>query len=425
MFLDGELVLAPIRLGAHSTVWSRALVEPGASLGEGAALHAHSVLVMGHAVPGGECWLGIPAGPHADAPAASPVHVRRAEVWTYTLVGAIGFPLAVAALLGGWLTLLGLISPDASWGTFNVWLWLLAYPTWLAVSLSLGVVGTAAKWALLGRLRPGDSEEDHPIALPLVRLMTMAMRRLSLLWPNSARWAVLRSLGARVSARDVTVETFLDWAYADLYRRDAGSFFSPAGFIDFASARDGRRVLDPIDLVTGAYVGAYCTLTAPLETRPMSVIAGCSALPPGTTLADEEAWVGAPARRVPIRVGEVSLDAFELPSGTLRRLRLFEDIQRYLLFTMLTGITWAGLLLLGRPPGLATGVDAALLTLGHLVFTLGATWAVFIPLLRWEGGVLRRAVDRDEVLARDGLVRGSGLFRLWGTTVFHLIPVAR
>ncbi len=254
--------------------------------------------------------------------------------------------------------------------------------------------------------------------------MTMAMQRLSLVWPNSARWAVLRCLGARVSPRDVTVEAFLDWAYADLYRREAGSFFSPAAFIDFASARDGRRVLDPIDLVTGAYVGAYCTLTAPLETRPMSVIAGCSALPPGTTLENEEAWVGAPARRVPIHVGEVSLDAFEIPTGTLRRLRLFEDAHRYLLFTILAGITWAGLLLLDRAPGLTTGVDAALLTLGHLVFTLGATWAVFIPLLRWEGGVLRRAVERDEVLARDGLVRGTGLFRLWGTTVFHLIPVA-
>ena len=67
-FVDGQIEIRPVKLGARATVEARAAVEGGASLGDGAELSAWSYLAAGSRIPDGERWDGVPAEPAGQTP---------------------------------------------------------------------------------------------------------------------------------------------------------------------------------------------------------------------------------------------------------------------------------------------------------------------------------------------------------------------
>jgi non-ribosomal peptide synthetase-like protein len=416
MFLDGELVLSPVTVRDGGVVWSRALVEPGARVSQGAMLDAHAVLVMGHEVPEDTTWSGIPASAARARPGPAPLQVDPQERRATLLCGLVLAPSVAMAVALSWWGVITAMIPGVSLSGPDIRVWLAAYPAWLLVTW-LGALGVVCvKWAALGRLEPGTAEDDHPVALPLVRALTGMVALVSPLWPSALRWGYASILGARVSPHAITEEPFLDLAYADLYTRASGSFFSPAAFAEFAHPEDGRRVLQPIELVQGSYVGAYSTVVAPLQTQPQSMLAGCSHLPAGEEMTGSAAWVGVPARAVPIRPGEATQDAFRVPHTHLRAVRWLTDLLRIAVFLVGMGIVWAaGLVASGG------GFVAGLAGLGTL---LAATWAIFVPLLWLQGREIKRQLRADPVLERDGIARQSPLFAVWGSTLLTMLPVA-
>ena len=74
--------LADVSIGKASDVGARSVVMPGASLGDGASLLPHSLVLKGEAAPAGSTYAGLPAeavsldaAPNADADAAAPLLV--------------------------------------------------------------------------------------------------------------------------------------------------------------------------------------------------------------------------------------------------------------------------------------------------------------------------------------------------------------
>lgn len=57
----GNLVIAPVKIGARATLGAGACVMGDVEVGEGAVILPHSVLLPGSRVPPGETWGGVPA----------------------------------------------------------------------------------------------------------------------------------------------------------------------------------------------------------------------------------------------------------------------------------------------------------------------------------------------------------------------------
>jgi hypothetical protein len=57
----GLLVIAPVKIGSHCTIGLKATIMGGVTIGEGAKILPHSVLLPKTEVPAGETWGGVPA----------------------------------------------------------------------------------------------------------------------------------------------------------------------------------------------------------------------------------------------------------------------------------------------------------------------------------------------------------------------------
>ena len=94
MFVDGELILAHTTLGNQAVVWSRALVEPGAQMGQGAYLEAGSILSMGHHLRDGGLADGAPAETLKNQLAPKAPTLHPLEETTHLIAGLTVWPLS-------------------------------------------------------------------------------------------------------------------------------------------------------------------------------------------------------------------------------------------------------------------------------------------------------------------------------------------
>lgn len=423
MFVDGSLILATTHLGEQSAVWSRSIVEPGAAVEDGALLDTHAVLSMGHRISAKTVARGIPATQSIHEQAPGPLRVSAKERFTQLLSAVVLWPLAIAGLFFGTRELLGFLpASDDSIPALGL-TWILAYPAWLLVTMLLGVTTVVVKRITLGKLSEGEAEEDYPIALPLVRNLCAMIRLVSWLWPRPMRWRFSVWMGAKIHPNTVTDESFLDLAYADLFTREDGTFFSSAAFLELARLENGRRVLHPITLSKGSYVGAYSTLAGPQVISPSTLLGACSALDAQNTQTKAGALIGVPARPVPLRMGDVDPDAFTVDPAGLRRLNTMADLHRYLLFTLIVSVSWGTTVVLS-----SFGPIASLPThLSHALYLSGAWFGVvgvFTSLVGSMARSLRKKVDANPTLSQKGISRENPLLGVWATSLFHMLPLS-
>ncbi len=165
-FERGELVVDAVTLADGATLGVRAGVGPGAAIGRGGQLTALSFLASGAAVPPGERWDGVPAGPHDRSPA--PPAISGGRAWSpgvHALLIVVGRALIPVLWLTPLFASAAVVLRTASWTGDDVAHWLtapsdvaaLAGATVVltALGLVLGLTAQVGAMRAVGRVRPG------------------------------------------------------------------------------------------------------------------------------------------------------------------------------------------------------------------------------------------------------------------------------
>ena len=265
-FVDGQIEIGPVKLGARATVEARAAVEGGAELGAGAEISAWSYLASGWRIPDGERWDGVPAEPAGQAPPPPAVDRSRDLSPAAHGLALIGGRLLLALFLALPIQILIVatalaLNVDAA--TLLEWLfhpltearyWLLeAVPIMLAVPATLAFEALALR--LLGRLEPGAVSRFGPEYLRL-RLKTETLESAgrwlcgTLLWPV---W--LRAAGMRVG-RGSEIGTITD-TVPELVDIGAESFFADGVYLAGPRIAQGTVTLAPVRIGNGSFLGNF------------------------------------------------------------------------------------------------------------------------------------------------------------------------
>ncbi|MBT6433970.1 MAG: hypothetical protein HOK28_12795, partial [Deltaproteobacteria bacterium] len=381
------------------------------------------VLSMGHRIASKAIARGIPATQSIGESAPQPIRVSGKERFTHLVSATLLWPLGLGGMLFGTCELLGLLPSTAGNFPATALMWILAYPAWLSVTALFGAGVVIAKQVTLGKLSEGEAEEDYPIALPLIRNLCAMVRLINWLWPRPLRLKFSVYMGAKIHPNTVTDESFMDLAYADLFTREDGTFFSSAAFLEFTQLENGRRVFHPIKLSKGSYVGAYSTIVGPQTISPLTLVGACSALDAKNTETEAGALIGVPARPVPLRMGDVDPDAFTVDPAGLRRLNAMADLHRYLLFTLTVSVSSGTVALVSS----SSAVAALPTHLSHALYLFGAWFGVVAAFTALVGSMarsLRRKVDANPRLTQEGIGRDNPLLGLWATSLFHMLPLS-
>ena len=265
-FVDGQIEIGPVKLGARATVEARAAVEANAALGDGAEISAWSYLAAGGRIPDGERWDGVPAEPAGLAPPPPTVDRSRdlsPAAHGLALIGGrllLGLFLALPVQILIVATALAL-NVDAA--TFLEWLfhpltearyWLLeAVPIVLAVPATLAFEALALR--LLGRLEPGVLSRFGAEYLRL-RLKTETLESAGRWLCGTLFWPVwLRAAGMRVGTAS-EIGTITD-TVPELVDIGSESFFADGVYLAGPRIAQGTVTLAPVRIGTGSFLGNF------------------------------------------------------------------------------------------------------------------------------------------------------------------------
>jgi non-ribosomal peptide synthetase-like protein len=360
-FDDGQIVIAPVRIGSGCTLEPRSGVGPGGVMEDESRLTSHAYLEPGGRLPRGERWAGAPARPAGAAPAAPPLPAGSRELSP----GWYGVVLLSARLL---LAACGVVPLAA-----------LA----LVVSWALGVdTLTTAEWVLHARLEPGMFFASLSLVVLLVpvlllwrclsvRLMgrvaegviprwsgayvRVQLKSDALDWANgwldgTMFWPVwLRAAGMTVGRRS-EISRIHD-TIPELCEIGAGSFLAGGIYLGPPAVHRGTVTLARVRLGDGVFVGNYAVVAAG-QSVPDGVLIGVGTVADAALMRPGTAWFGVPPFELPRRE-VVAADAgltFR-PSPARVANRLFWECLRFALPVgpALLALGWLALL------GLAAG----------------------------------------------------------------------
>jgi non-ribosomal peptide synthetase-like protein len=357
-FDDGHVVVGPVRIGPRAVLETRAGVDAGASVGEGACLTALSWLPTGETVPAGERWHGVPArrdGQPAAVPAttygrALPPALHGVLLVLARVLMRVLVPLPVAAAMAGVAALAGV-------GAAEVIAWLsapaLSASGFLAVSgvVALGVpVGLAtAAWTLrlMGRVREGVVDR-YSLAYVRALLKTDGVRvggtwlAGTLFWPT---W--LRAAGMRVG-RNAEISTIID-VVPELVTIGDDCFLADGIYLGGPLVAQGRVRLAATSLGDRSFVGNHAVVPAD-ERLPGGVLVGVCTVARGAELEESGATFGHPAFELPRRAEVVYDRRLTHDPGFLRwSSRFFFEAARFAVPIAALGIGWWWFALLAHP----------------------------------------------------------------------------
>jgi non-ribosomal peptide synthetase-like protein len=242
---DGELVIGPVRIGRDCFVGTRAVLREHTRLEDGARLDDLSLLPYGGHIPRGQTWAGSPARPAAAPFAAMPPRPARtalqraATAVLYAAVVLLMPLLPLAAFVPG-VAVLMQIDPLE-----ETLLYLGAVPlVGASFVLMLATSVTAAKWLLVGRVRPGTYPVHGGFFIRkwiVDQLLALSLRILGSLHATVHLAPYYRALGARLGK-------FVE--------------FSTAGSVtpDLLEVADGGTIADEVSLGAPRVEGGWLTL---------------------------------------------------------------------------------------------------------------------------------------------------------------------
>lgn len=384
----GLLRIGPVEIGDHAILGSVTVVGRGARVGAGSVLEDLSAIGAGQVLPDGEVWSGSPAvrigqAPPRDPP-PSPSPLRRLLISLALLFAAPLLPLAaILPIAPGLITMI-----ELDWATQGYGYLTIAPILALIYVAGMCALMVAAKWLLLGRVKPGSHSIWSWFYVRYWFVRQLGALALDLIQPIYATLYVApwyRALGAKVGARaeistassvlhdliEVGPESFI--ADGVLF---GGARMEPE-VVRFERTRIGRRTFlgNSAVLPTGTTLGD-------------DVLIGVLSKPPqhGEAEAGGTAWFGCPAIRLPRRqiVAVFDEGARFNPSKRLILSRLTIEFIRVILpltvFVALFGAFLSVIGILDEQPNGALLIALAFTPL-YLGFALGA--GAFVVALKW------------------------------------------
>lgn len=378
-FVDNTLVLAPVELGNRSILWTRAVIEPGSQIGTGSEVSPHSVVTLGGVVPDGKRAEGVPA----RCVGLSNADGDGVQVSGQTLSAGVVHVLLATVLLP---LLLGL-ALEASFqfrvmenGASHMGYWLLSWPLFVFLSLSVCMLGGVFKKLSHGPIQPGTPVSQIERRFAVGQFFAGLYTQFSIFWTRDIRWVGRKIFGSRIDYGAWCDPMLVDPACGDLFEIPSGSLFSPVSAADFVELRTGDLVFQSIRVDAPAYVAAYATVCGPQHLGAQSVVANASYPSVNDAGAGDSVWVGAPAHCAPL--GVWSSEPYEPPSR----------VQRFIVQVVELAAVYLGFLIFSLPTmglwQIATaskgwielaGAAFGLFVLGY-VFLL----AVFTALVWWQ-----------------------------------------
>ncbi|MBT6488828.1 MAG: hypothetical protein HOK97_03635, partial [Deltaproteobacteria bacterium] len=426
LFTEGSFILAPITLEERTVIWTRGVVEPGCTIEKTGILEHHSVLTMGNTLPSGMRAQGVPATkmePHNEDGVKASSGIDK---FIHTFMGFIILPYMMVGAFGVFFWVINTMVDNPTLHTFDWRVWVSLWPAFIITTIILGAACCLFKWALIGRIKSGQLENDLSVRLSIVKFVSFLMMRFALFCPRDLRWMLVRGMGANVAYGSVTDCPLVEVAYADLLTMEEGSFYSPAAYADFAAFRNGQVVLEEVRLESTAYVGAYSTVSAPIRLPPLSLLASTSTLATGTQVESSQVWVGSPAKCVPITLGDVTEDSHSLGGWSLLKNRIIDLSNHYFVVLLMSSVALTGYHLFADIIWPLQGdVDLVMRTLASFAFILfsyGATTFGMLPLLRIDTELLRWLCIKDKEIRTEGFERSTWKFNVWHLLSNHLLP---
>lgn len=294
----GWLRVEPVKIGRHAFVGNSGMTAPGRKVPKRGLVAVLSAAPRRGKAKKGTSWLGSPptrlrrSVDEADRSRTyePPTRLRVARA-TLELARLVAVVLDVV-LVAAWL-LVVLVAAEQAWW----WAVLLAGPVLVALGLVAAAVASAAKWVLVGRVRPGE----HPLWSSFVWRSELADSFVEVL---AARWFCamasgtylltlwLRSLGARVG-RGVWTETY--WLpEPDLVRLEDGATVNRGCVVQTHLFHDRILSMDEVVLGAGATLGPHGVVLPAAELGRHATVGPGSLVMRGESVPSRTRWIGNP-----------------------------------------------------------------------------------------------------------------------------------
>ncbi len=409
-YIEGRhLIVGEVHVGAHARVGTRAMLMPGAHIGQGAEVEPAAV-IEGE-VPPGQRWAGSPARPVGRAgeswPQQAPPEARRSGLWkaAYAFgIFAYGLPALLAAAPG--IVLLLLIAPWHPGASNLVLLALIWSAPSAAAFLLVYALLTALSFRLVSRLvRPGWHPAGGGVGWALWFSEALLASARDILFPlfssiYTGPW--LRLAGISVGRR---AEVSTAVGLTALTKLGDLSFSADDVVFSGARSRGGWLQVTGIEIGEATFLGNGAVLDAGSRIGAQSLV-GVQSTPP-LSPPPETSWFGSPALELPRVPDRVDVRRTTEPPRSLIAARAAMELVRLLLpacvATVLGLLQFWGLEAAGRwfgvwamplaaaPLLLAGGVAATL-------FTVAVKWTVMGRYRAGEHPLWSFFVWRDEIV---------------------------
>ncbi|WLT31300.1 Pls/PosA family non-ribosomal peptide synthetase [Geothrix sp. PMB-07] len=391
---DGFLEIGPIRIGRRCYVGNRSILCAGSIMEDGAILEDLSLLPTGARIATGQHWTGSPARPlpptatdrtrlTQDLP--RPSRARRMGIAAVQALGACMIPMAfLLAIFPGLILINELYAATPGYFAYLV----VAPVVALSFVVLLALEIAAAKWLLVGRVKPGTYDLNSGFILRkwyVDRLMSVGLDLLAPLYATLYLAPWFRLLGAKLGA----------WAEVstagsgcpDLLEIGDESFI--ADCVSFGPPRVdlGRVTLAATQVGRRAFVGNSALIPSGTVLGD-SVLVGVLSVPPIDPLEAARAdssWLGSPAIYLPHRQESATFGEAATFRPPKRMILLRAFIEQFRVLAPVAGFVVITSLLLTALTEIeeATSLGTAALSLPLLYFAGGLAACLFVVAVKW------------------------------------------
>ena len=384
----GLLKLGPVAVGARATIGAMAVIGRGATVGDDAMLDELSALGTGRSLPPAERWSGSPAaaaGAHIAIRPPAPGPLRRRVVALALLVAAGLLP--IAALLPIAPGLLAMIEVDWSTEGYSF----VAFSPLLAAAyvVLMCALMAVAKWALLGRVRPGVHSVWSGFYIRFWIVRQLGNLALELLHPIYATLFVrpwFRLMGASVGRRaEISTATAV---VHDLVTIGAESFIADGVVLGAARTEPGLIRLMPTVIGRRTFIGNSALIPGGSTLGDDALIGVLSRPPadPGLAATAGATWFGSPPLRLPARQVATMFDEgarFNPPRRLVAARLAMETLRTILPLSIFISLLSLLLSVIGDLADLPDAATAIALWFAPLYLGFVAVAGLIVVALKW------------------------------------------